>query len=403
MKLRSDRTLWPTISPQPQSYPPLSADITCDVVIVGGGIIGSLLAYYLSAKELTVVVIDKNRIARASTSASTALLLYELDIELVTLQEQLGTRRAQQAYRLSLASLKTIKKLIRKLHIDCDYQAKKSLYVASKKADVPLLKREYAARQHMGIAVRYLDQKTLHEEYRLNAEGAILSQDAGVINPFAFSHALIRHATGVQVFEHTECTDIKKQSANYTVSTNTQHTITAKHVVLSTGYESYTYLPKELVTLKSSYVLASKPGVSAQTPLLKEHVIWETARPYLYIRTSADNRVIVGGADVPVLDADKRDQLIPEKTAELKKGYAALISPEEQLSLDFAWAGTFGETKDGLGYIGHTQGKPHLYYALGFGGNGITFGVIAAEMIAALIQGKTPPGLSLFALDRTKS
>ena len=50
-----------------------------------------------------------------------------------------------------------------------------------------------------------------------------------------------------------------------------------------------------------------------------------------------------------------------------------------QFKKEFAWSGTFGKTKDSLPYIGPYKKTPNTYYALGFGGNGITFSVIAAE------------------------
>jgi glycine/D-amino acid oxidase-like deaminating enzyme len=51
------------------------------------------------------------------------------------------------------------------------------------------------------------------------------------------------------------------------------------------------------------------------------------------------------------------------------------------LEVAYAWAGTFGETKDGLPYIGVHPRFPHVYFALCYGGNGITFSVIAAEIL----------------------
>lgn len=58
--------------------------------------------------------------------------------------------------------------------------------------------------------------------------------------------------------------------------------------------------------------------------------------------------------------------------------------PRIDLEVSYTWAGTFGETKDGLAYIGQTPEFPHAYFALGYGGNGITFSVIAAKIITDL-------------------
>ena len=68
--------------------------------------------------------------------------------------------------------------------------------------------------------------------------------------------------------------------------------------------------------------------------------------------------------------------------------------------IDFKWAGAFGTTKDGLPYIGSVPERPNTYFALGFGGNGITFSVMTAEIITNMINKKNDPDASLFSFDR---
>jgi glycine/D-amino acid oxidase-like deaminating enzyme len=67
---------------------------------------------------------------------------------------------------------------------------------------------------------------------------------------------------------------------------------------------------------------------------------------------------------------------------------------------EFSWAGTFGSTRDGLPFIGTYKKLPHSLFALGFGGNGITFSVIAAEIIADIIKRRTNKNIKLFSFDR---
>ena len=67
---------------------------------------------------------------------------------------------------------------------------------------------------------------------------------------------------------------------------------------------------------------------------------------------------------------------------------------------EFRWAGVFGESPDGLPYIGPVPGRPGVFVALGFGGNGVTFAVVAAELLSRLVDGEEPEHLPLLALDR---
>jgi glycine/D-amino acid oxidase-like deaminating enzyme len=67
---------------------------------------------------------------------------------------------------------------------------------------------------------------------------------------------------------------------------------------------------------------------------------------------------------------------------------------------DFGWAGAFASTKDGLPYIGSIPQRSNTYFALGFGGNGITFSVIAAQIICDLIKGKSNDDAAIFSFSR---
>jgi glycine/D-amino acid oxidase-like deaminating enzyme len=71
-----------------------------------------------------------------------------------------------------------------------------------------------------------------------------------------------------------------------------------------------------------------------------------------------------------------------------------------QIAPECAWAGVFGETKDGLPYIGPHQQFPLGLFALGYGGNGITFSLIAAEIIRDALLGRSNPDAQLFGFDR---
>ncbi|MCW3088404.1 MAG: FAD-binding oxidoreductase, partial [Sediminibacterium sp.] len=170
-------------------------------------------------------------------------------------------------------------------------------------------------------------------------------------------------------------------------------------LVHATGYETVETIGRKIVTLGSTYAVSSeqagvKPGLARKGVLL-----WSTARPYLYVRTTADNRIIAGGRDESFSMAAKRDALIAGKSRQLVKDFRKLV-PGTEFNPEFSWAGTFGSTPDGLPVIGRYHQLPRSLFALGFGGNGITFSVLAAEMITGIIQGAANADLSLFSFDR---
>ena len=167
----------------------------------------------------------------------------------------------------------------------------------------------------------------------------------------------------------------------------------------ATGYEVVQYIDKPIVKLQSTYATISEP-LSLKKPFWKnDMLLWNTANPYLYIRTTPDNRIIVGGRDEEFYSPVKRDALIAAKTKRLTYDFHKIF-PAINFIPEFTWTGTFASTKDGLPFIGTYKKLPNSYFALGFGGNGITFSLIAAEIIAGLMKGKKNLGEKIFSFDR---
>jgi glycine/D-amino acid oxidase-like deaminating enzyme len=75
--------------------------------------------------------------------------------------------------------------------------------------------------------------------------------------------------------------------------------------------------------------------------------------------------------------------------------------PRIEMEIAYGWAGTFGETEDSLPYLGvHPAGDPRLFFALGYGANGMPFSGIAAEILSAAVAGEPHRYQSTFAFDR---
>lgn len=174
--------------------------------------------------------------------------------------------------------------------------------------------------------------------------------------------------------------------------------ITARRAVIAAGFESKALLQGAAGTLKSTYALISEP-LPAIAGWYRQCLMWDSGSPYLYLRTTGEGRVIVGGEDADFVNAKRRDTLISQKTRTLVKKFGRLF-PDVPLEVAYAWAGTFGQTKDGLAYIGVQPRYPHTYVALGYGGNGITFSLIAAEIIRDSFLGRANRDTHIFRFSR---
>ncbi|MEQ1627865.1 MAG: FAD-dependent oxidoreductase [Nitrospira sp.] len=400
MDLRSGHPFWLLKNGLLSDYPSLKHDECCEVAVIGGGITGALVAHGLVQEGVETVLVDTRDIGAGSTAASTALLQYEIDTELHELIGSVGEVHAVRSYRLGLEAIDRVERLCGELGDECGFERKSSLYLASRKSDVSKLRKECETRKAFGFHVEYLDAKKIGSRASFAAPGAILSYGNAQVDPFRLTHRLIQAARqqGLRVYDRCKVSKVEPSGGGVVLHTKPGFLIRGRRVVFATGYESQRYLKQNVGSLKSTFALVSEP-LDHFDGWPDRALIWETARPYFYLRTTPDDRAIIGGEDVPYATAHKSEQLIARKTRTLQRRFSAMF-PRLDIEVSYTWAGTFGETKDGLAYIGRTREFPHAYFALGYGGNGITFSVIAAKIITDLHLGRPSPDADIFRFDR---
>ncbi len=400
MNLSSGYPFWLIRYGLPFDYPTLQADIETDVVIMGGGISGALMSFYLTEAGVSHIVVDGRTIGLGSTCASTALLQYEIDTPLCELQHKVGLYNAVRAYRLCDQSIDQLEAIATKIKFK-EFEKLESLYFAAAKKDVKFIAEEFNIRQKHGFAVKLLTTEENQSKFDIKAPNAILSKQGAQTNAYTFAHALHQYSIkkGSKVFDRTSISKIVHKKDDVTLTTENNNIIRAKKLVYATGYESVKYIDKKIVDLHSTYAVCSEQGNADETPFKHKALLWNTADPYLYLRNTHDNRILIGGRDEQFFNPKKRDQLLASKTAELVKDFKKLY-PKVTFKPEFNWCGTFGATEDGLPYIGEYPGLTNGYFALGFGGNGITFSLIAAEIIKDLIIGKKNKDQEIFSFAR---
>ena len=401
MRLLSSTPFWPIRDGLPADYPALVEDATCDVAILGAGISGALAAWHLTQAGVDAIVIDRRDVAHGSTAGSTSLLQYEIDEPLHRLAERFGSARAVRCYRRCRDAITAIERLARGLRLDCDFQRKRSLFLASGRAHLPRLRREYDARRAAGFAVEWWPRAKLAAASTLPYPAGILSQDGGQLDSYRFTHGLLAAArrAGARIHDRTAVTRTRFRARGVELRTSGGACIRARHLVAATGYEAESFLPARMTALHSTYALVSEPLPAFPGWPANRCLIWETADPYVYLRTTSDDRVIIGGYDEPFSDPVARDRLLAAKTAALRRRFRQLF-PRIALEPAYAWAGTFAKTADGLPYIGRHPAVPHTWFALGYGGNGITYSLLAAEYIRDQVLGRPNADAELFGFGR---
>ncbi len=381
------------------SYPKLTENKETQTVIIGGGISGALTAYYLVNTGIDCILVDGRTIGLGSTCASTSLLQYELDMPLHILKDKVGIAAATRTYKLCGDAIDTLINIMNEINFK-DYERTCSLFFSTHRSEKKFMQKELAARKEAGFNVSFLSSGELKKQFGLKAEYAILSEQGCITNAYTLTHALLEHSIkkGLKVFDRTSISNIQYKK-NPALATENGCIIQTENIINATGYEVINFISKDIVAFYCTYAIASEQSSEKNKHWKNDTMMWSTDDPYLYTRLTADNRIIVGGRDERFSNSFTQQTLLDKKARQLQKDLNKIL-PGIEFKKELVWSGTFGKTKDSLPYIGAYKKTPNTYYALGFGGNGITFSVVAAEILRDIICGKQNENAKLFSFER---
>jgi glycine/D-amino acid oxidase-like deaminating enzyme len=397
MDLKSGYPFWAVKNGLPHAFPPIEDDVRCDVAIIGAGITGALTAHEFASHGHDVIVVEQRDAGWGSTAASTALLQYEIDTHLVDLVARYGEEDALLAYRSCVEAIGRIEALAHELG-GTGFARMTSLYRASRPRDGAALREEYETRRRHGFDVRWLDANALADRYGLAGPGAIVNRPAAQFDPYRTTYRLLRKLAG-RVYDRTPVERVEAGARGVTLTTP-RGRVQARYVVVAAGYESQRWLSASVARNRSSYAFVTDPIARAQLGPLRDTLVWETARPYLYLRSTADGRVLVGGADDAIDIPARRDARVCTKARALLR-QATRMFPQIPLEPAFSWGGTFAETRDGLPFFGaHDEHGPRVLFAMAYGGNGITYSMLGASLLRAAVERRRHPLAALFGFGR---
>jgi glycine/D-amino acid oxidase-like deaminating enzyme len=260
-ELKSGASVWTAYGRRMPVARPVSRDLKTDVLVVGAGISGALIAYALAREGHRVAVIDRRGLVQGSTPASTALLLFEIDTPLILLSRKIGMRPAARAWIRSKGALDALYELTRSEKIDAAISLRPSVYLAGDILDARGLAKEVRARERIGLPSRYLDRRELLARFDLSRSAAIVSDGNIAADPRALASGFLRRAQqlGARLFAPHEIADIQSGKRAALAFTKDGFTIQARQIVLCTGYELPKIVPTHGHSISSTWVIATKP------------------------------------------------------------------------------------------------------------------------------------------------
>ncbi|WP_379151136.1 NAD(P)/FAD-dependent oxidoreductase [Paenibacillus sp. sgz5001063] len=402
MNLQSGSYYWPTTFPEAPSYPSLKENITCDVAIIGGGSSAAQCAYYLADSGLMAVVVEKGTIGSGSTSTNTAIIQYSGEKMFTSLAHTFGEAYIGRHLKLLKEAIDEIELASQRADIDCEFCRRDTLYAASCSEDVDRLHSEYAFIKRHGIELDFWTKNDIEAKYPFSRDAAIYSYNDGELNPYKFTHALFQYAKqrGVAVYEHTEMNGhhYDREQQRMIIHTKTGYELSARYVIFAAGYENMDIRKEKQASFVSTYTVTTEPVADFST-WYNRTLLWETARPYLYIRSTADNRIIIGGLDDNTTYPEDRDSKLMHKKDKLIEDFNRMF-PSIKVEPAFYSTAFYGGIVDGLPIVGKYDDYPNSYFLLAYGDNGTVYSQLLAKIIVSEIVKGHSPDMELYLQDR---
>lgn len=402
--LRLGQPIWLRNAAKRRRYPMLRGHYQNEVVVVGGGMTGAIIANAFAAHGISVALVEANQVAHGSTAASSALLLQEPDLGLGDLSKRYGRKEGRRIWQLGHEAVRDFTRMLRHLRTPCELKTRDSIYYATEVAGVERLHEEFLLRTKAGFQAEWLSPGALRRLTGISGRGAVRTHGSAQFDPYRACLGVLRSAalSGAEIFERSPITRIDGDRHQVRVHTR-DGSIDARRVVIATGYATHYFRPLAgRFRMYRTYVLSTQRLNDRQRDEigLADVMIWDTERPYHYARWTLDHRLLLGGGDRLVRPGQHRQSQFTIATRELLADFEELFPALATLNVDNAWEGLFAVTPDSLPYIGPHKRYPGHWFALGYGGNGMTFGFLAARLLLEQWQGVRSADHALFAFDR---
>jgi glycine/D-amino acid oxidase-like deaminating enzyme len=387
-----------------QTYPLLTRRLEADLAIVGGGMTGAIVAETFARSGIAVVLLEANRVARGSTAASSALLLQEPDQGLGELSRRYGAARARRVWHLSHQAVRDFLQLLKVLPDPIGLVERDTIYYASTADAGRQLRDEHSRRVRAGFDAEWMTPRSLRRVTGIPGFGAIRTTGNAQFDPYRACLALLRSASasGARIFERSEVTRVQPVGDGVRVHT-ARGRVDARRVVVATGYATPRFKPLAArFRMYRTFVVATARLSDAERREigLGDVMVWDTGRPYHYARWTADARLLLGGGDKPARLRTKRSVQLDGASRELRDHFERLLPALADVDIEAAWEGLFAITPDSLPFIGPHRRYPGHLFALGYGGNGMTFGCLAGRILLEQWRGVRSKDHDLFSFSR---
>ena len=396
-----------TMRPAPPargSYPPLRGSHACDVVVVGGGLTGCLVAHELARTGARVVLLERDRLGAGGTAGDLGIVQPTPGVRFVDLREARGLRAARSIWDASRRAALEWMAFARRTRLRCALDAVDFLECATTTDAAAQLEREYAALKDAGFDASWLPARRVRQVTGAEGEAAMRLTGAGVFDPYraCFGVARLAAKAGAMLCEQSEVTRVAVRRHDVEVVTP-KATVTAATVLFASRLPTagLRALERHFWT-EERYVVALPEMTPSQRRRLGPTgtVVADLAVPPHAWRWTADGALLFAGAAQRPVPPRQQGQALVQRTGQLMYELSLHYPQVSGTPAASGWSVPVTTAGDGLPIVGSHRGFPRHLFALGLGAAGVSGAWLAARMLARRLTGASDRHGELFAFGR---
>ena len=370
------------------AFPRFRGDRTADVVVVGAGITGCAVAHACAKAGLDTVVVEAERVGQGSTGRGLGLLSADPGPSFRDVVAAHGLRDARRIFESWRRGAAEGALLLRRLRIPCQLSPRDTL-VTARDDQARLLRREFDALDAAGLALKWQTPRQLQARTRLTRAGGIRVPGGFTLDPYRACLGLATAAVrrGADVFERSRVKKVRFTRAAADVVTE-RGSIRADRVIVTTGSATTEFGSlRRHFTRRETYCVLTEPVSTGVRKQLADPAIVlcdRTVPPHRF--RWAGDRLLLGGADQDETAPRAKPAVLVQRTGQLMYELLLTYPVISGLRPEYGWEAGYGESADGLMYLGAHRNYPHHLFALG-GSGSVTGAFVAARVLLNAVRG----------------
>lgn len=363
-----------------------------ETLVIGGGLVGAAVTYYLSKKGRDVTLVERGQLNRQSSGQNAGSLHFQLEYRMIAFWEELQNELSQ-LIPFSKASEAVWRGLEEELQMDLEVVQHGGLMVAETPEEWQLLKKKFELEKRLGLNTELLSKSETHEIAPYLSDkivGAAYCPDEGHANPREVTPAFVKRAigNGAKVHVETPVESIEKLNGKWYVQVNAGDVIIADNLVIASG--AWTAEVGRMLGIHLPvYPVPLLMNVTEQAPPFLPHMVQHVGQR-LTMKQVRDGNILIGGGwqsyfqkGAGKIRFDMSPVIDPKLVVKNVKLAASVVPALNDLRLIRSWAGVTGITHDQLPLLGELAERDNVYLAVG--GSGFTFGPLYARILSDLI------------------